>query len=44
MSCALAFHAGLAAEHRVADLYHDRGCHLLTERWRFAQGEIDLFF
>ena len=44
MSGALAFHAGLAAEHCVADLYRDRGCHLLAERWRCAYGEIDLIF
>ena len=44
MSGALAFHAGLAAEHSVANLYRDRGCYLLAERWRCAHGEIDLIF
>ena len=44
MSGALSFHMGLAAEHRVAALYQDRGCYLLAERWRCAYGEIDLIF
>ena len=44
MSGALSFHAGLAAEHRVTALYQDRGCYLLSERWRCAYGEIDLIF
>ena len=42
MSGALSFHAGLAAENRVAALYLDRGCYLLAERWRCLYGEIDL--
>ena len=28
----------------VVDLYRDRGCYLLAERWRCAHGEIDLIF
>ena len=44
MSGALSIHAELAAEHRVAALYQDRGCYLLAERWRCAYSEIDLIF
>ena len=44
MSGALSFNPGLAAEHRVAALYQDRGCYLLAERWRCAYSEIDLIF
>jgi putative endonuclease len=41
---ALGHHAGLAAEHQVAALYIQRGYRLQAERWRCAEGEIDLIF
>ena len=44
MSGALGYHAGLAAEHKVAALYIQRGYRLQAECWRCAEGEIDLIF
>lgn len=40
----LAYHAGLAAEDQVAQVYVDRGASLLARRWRSRWGEIDLIF
>ncbi|KIN75091.1 UPF0102 protein [Sulfitobacter noctilucae] len=37
-----AFHAGLAAEHRIAQDYERRGFAVARRRWRGSGGEIDL--
>lgn len=34
--------AGVTAEMQVAQLYVDRGCELMAQRWRGLSGEIDL--
>jgi len=39
---AMAYHAGLAAEGRIAQDYTSRGFELVHERWRGKGGEIDL--
>lgn len=44
MDGAVAYHAGIAAEHSVARFYQDRGHHLRACRWRGKGGEIDLIF
>ena len=44
MSGALGYHAGLAAECKIAALYIQRGHRLQAECWRCAEGEIDLIF
>ncbi|MCT4558372.1 MAG: YraN family protein [Pelagimonas sp.] len=36
------FHAGMSAEHRVAEDYQRRGYPLVEARWRGHCGEIDL--
>ncbi|KIN63253.1 UPF0102 domain containing protein [Sulfitobacter noctilucicola] len=36
------FHAGLAAEHRIAQDYERRGFTIARRRWRGKGGEIDL--
>lgn len=41
---AMAHHAGLAAEGRIAQDYVRRGFPLVRERWRGKGGEIDLIF
>lgn len=38
----VAYHAGLAAEKRIAQDYARRGFALARERWRGKRGEIDL--
>ncbi|MBM1634225.1 YraN family protein [Sulfitobacter mediterraneus] len=38
----LAFHAGLAAENRIAQDYERRGFTVARRRWRGKGGEIDL--
>ncbi|UWR15020.1 YraN family protein [Sulfitobacter sp. M368] len=38
----LAFHAGLAAENRIAQDYERRGFAVARRRWRGKGGEIDL--
>ncbi len=40
----LNFHAGLAAEDRIAQVYLRGGHRLLARRWRGNAGEIDLVF
>ncbi|WP_240989402.1 YraN family protein [Salipiger mangrovisoli] len=40
----MSYHAGLAAEARVALDYERRGYPLLRRRWRGRSGEIDLIF
>jgi Predicted endonuclease distantly related to archaeal Holliday junction resolvase len=39
---AMAFQAGVAAEHRIAQDYERRGFSLARRRWRGKGGEIDL--
>ena len=39
---ALAYHAGLAAEHRIEQDYSQRGYCVAQRRWRGKAGEIDL--
>lgn len=39
-----AYLTGVSAEARVERAYRDRGCDLLTRRWRGGGGEIDLIF
>ena len=39
---AMAYHAGLAAEGRIAQDYARRGFPLANQRWRGRGGEIDL--
>lgn len=39
---AMSFHAGLAAEGRIAQDYERRGFPVARQRWRGTQGEIDL--
>jgi putative endonuclease len=39
---AMAFQAGLAAEHRIAQDYERRGFAVARRRWRGKGGEIDL--
>ncbi|MGH1413913.1 MAG: YraN family protein [Pelagimonas sp.] len=36
------FHAGVAAEHQVAQVYERRGFPIVATRWRGQAGEIDL--
>lgn len=38
----MAYHAGIAAEARIAQDYARRGFPLVQERWRGKSGEIDL--
>lgn len=38
----MAYHAGLAAEGRIAQDYIHRGFTIATQRWRGKSGEIDL--
>lgn len=38
----MAYHAGLAAEHRIAQDYERRGFAVARRRWRGKGGEIDL--
>jgi len=38
----MAFHAGLAAEGRIAQDYERRGFRVARQRWRGKRGEIDL--
>ncbi len=38
------YHAGLAAENRIADVYARDGHDLVARRWRGRGGEIDLVF
>lgn len=38
----MAFHAGMAAEQRIAQDYERRGFAVARERWRGKSGEIDL--
>ena len=38
----MAFHAGMAAEHRIAKDYEQRGFAVARRRWRGKGGEIDL--
>lgn len=38
----IAYQSGLAAEHRIARDYVDRGYRVAATRWRGAGGEIDL--
>lgn len=40
----VSYHAGLAAEARIAADYERRGYSLLRHRWRGRSGEIDLIF
>ncbi|WP_353473134.1 YraN family protein [Salipiger sp. H15] len=40
----VSYHAGLAAESRIATDYERRGYPLLRRRWRGRSGEIDLIF
>lgn len=42
MSGLRSYHAGLAAEEQVAQLYARSGKMLIAKRWRGASGEIDL--
>ena len=43
MSGAMSYHAGLAAEHQVADHYRQAGRRITAQRWRgHYGGEIDL--
>lgn len=42
MSGLRSYHAGLAAEAQVAQLYERRGHQIAARRWRGASGEIDL--
>jgi putative endonuclease len=39
---AMSYHAGMAAEGRVAQDYERRGFPVLRQRWRGKSGEIDL--
>ncbi|MEP1766844.1 MAG: YraN family protein [Sulfitobacter sp.] len=39
---AMSFHAGLAAESRIAQDYERRGFAIARHRWRGKRGEIDL--
>lgn len=39
---AMSFHAGLAAEGRIAQDYERRGFLVIKQRWRGQSGEIDL--
>jgi len=39
---AMAHHAGMAAEHRIAQDYERRGFSVARRRWRGTGGEIDL--
>ncbi len=39
-----AFHAGMAAENRIAQDYERRGFAIARRRWRGSGGEIDLIF
>lgn len=39
---AMAYHAGLSAEHQVADDYEKRGYPTAQKRWRGSAGEVDL--
>jgi putative endonuclease len=39
---AMAFHAGLSAEERIAQDYERRGFAVARQRWRGKSGEIDL--
>lgn len=38
----MAYHAGLSAEHRIAQDYERRGFAVARRRWRGKSGEIDL--
>ena len=40
----MAYHAGLSAEHRIAQDYERRGFAIARRRWRGKRGEIDLIF
>ncbi len=42
MSGRVSYHAGLAAEDQVAQLYARQGQKILARRWRGTAGEIDL--
>lgn len=42
MTGAVSYHAGLAAEQQVAQLYERSGRVILARRWRGTAGEIDL--
>lgn len=42
MSGAISYHAGLAAEDQVAQLYEGSGREVCARRWRGSAGEIDL--
>ena len=42
MSGAVSYHAGLAAEDQVAQLYERAGMVICARRWRGTSGEIDL--
>lgn len=42
MSGARSYHAGLAAENQVAQLYERAGRKICARRWRGLSGEIDL--
>ncbi|MEY4304636.1 MAG: hypothetical protein RIT52_811 [Pseudomonadota bacterium] len=42
MSGSRSYHAGLAAEHLVEQVYERAGRHVCARRWRGSAGEIDL--